>query len=365
MYLTICSYVAVYINNFVNLPLQQQHHEHTTQSGSCKEPSSPRMTSPKNIASKTFNKAKKSCSAFLIGAGSPVSHSAVSARRSLDRPSTKPLDGVLKDLSWMNIFMNDRKIPVYEVMLDSQHTKQNKSNLLKAFENFFNQKGIKRFVIYYSGHGCNGKLNTNKGDWCFETSGEGEPKIIFIGLNDILELWDQMTTQCGAGSCTFKDRYLLFIIADSCFSGIWVEEIKKRPRKKTPSGESYRDVHMIASCLPNETSTYSIAYGGDFTRRYITADSSKHNLRDTTAHLAKLAVQSVIQGATFPLYMPVKGLANYYNSTSHGHTPIATNEKEEYRMLLMKYDGKILPIGKGLGIASGWSWMLSGQIFHN
>ena len=61
--------------------------------------------------------------------------------------------------------------------------------------------------------------------------------------------------------------------------------------------------------------------------------------------------------------MPIKGLANYYNSTSHRHMPIATNEKE-YRMLLMKYAGEILPTGRGLGIASEWSWMLSGQIFH-
>ena len=301
----------------------------------------------------------------MIGAGAHVSHPAVIPRRSLDRPSTKPLDGVLKDLSWMNTFMNNRQIPVYEVMVGSQHTKQNKSIILKAFENFLNQKGIKRFVIYYSGHGSNGESNTNKGDWCFETIDGSESKIIFIGVNDILELWDQMTTQCDAGSCTLKERYLLFIIADSCYSGSWVEEIKKRHHKKTPSGEIYHDVHMIASCLPNETSTYSIAYGGDFTRRYITADSSKHNLRDTAAHLAKLTVQSIIQGVTFPLYMPIKGFANYYSSTSHGHMPIATNEKEEYRPLLMKFDGEILPIGRGLGIASGWSWMLSGQIFHN
>ena len=31
----------------------------------------------------------------------------------------------------------------------------------------------------------------------------------------------------------------------------------------------------------------------------------------------------------------------------------------------MKYDGDILPIGRGLAIGSGWSWMSSGQIFHN
>ena len=122
---------------------------------------------------------------------------------------------------------------------------------------------------------------------------------------------------------------------------------------------------MIASCQSHEICYYTVANGGDFTRRYITADSSKHNLEDTVAHITKLASQSVIQGVTFPIYMPLKGLANYYRTTSHKHTPVATNEQERYRIFLMKYDGEILPIGRGLGIASGWSWMLSGHLFHN
>ena len=311
-------------------------------------------------------KPQRKCSALLIGTGACVKHDTAIPRQPLDKQSTIPLDGILKDLSWMNIFLNDRNIPVYEVMLGNRHGKQDKDDILRAFKNFFSQQSIRRFVIYYSGHGSNGTCNTNKGDWCFETNDGSEAKIIYIGLSDILNLWDEMRTQCGADSCKWKDRYLLFIIADSCYSGSWVEEIKaKRPCKTAPSGDKCCDVHMIASCQSQELCYYSINYGGDFTRRYITADSSKHNLKDTATHLAKLAVQSVVQGVTFPLYMPLKGLANYYNATSHLHTPVATNEREEYRALLMKYDGEVLPIGRGLAIASGWSWMLSGQIFHN
>ena len=314
-------------------------------------------------------KSSSQCSAFLIGAnirGEQVSGNAAIPREPLDKTSKKPLDGVLKDLRWMNIFMNDRRIPIFEVLLNNRHMKQDKSDILGAFKMFFNQNGIKRYVIYYSGHGSDGGFNSNKGDWCFETSSEGESRVIYIGLKDILGLWDEMRTKCHSDSCELKDRYLLFIIADSCFSGSWVEEIKaNRMYIKAPSGERYRDVHMIASCRSNEICYYTIANGGDFTRRYITADTSKHNLRPTAAHIAKLAGQSVIQGVTFPLYMPIKGLSNYVRTKSHKHTPVATNEKEEYRILLMKYDGEKLPIGKGMGIASGWSWMLSGQIFHN
>ena len=314
--------------------------------------------------SSTFRPHKKS-SAFLLGSACSTDKTVIQ-RRQLDKYSRTPLDGVLKDLCWMNIFMNDRDIRVYEVLLGNRHAKQSKEDILRAFKEFFCQQGIRRFVIYYSGPGSEGRSNSNinKGDWCFETSDEKE--ITYIGLKDILELWDEMRSQCDADLCELKDRYLLFIIADSCFSGSWVEEIKaKRPCKETPSGKKYRDVHMIASCRSNETCHYSISYGGDFTRRYITADSSKHNLRDTATHLIKLTAQSLFQGVTFPLYMPIKGFANYYNSTSHLHTPVATNEKVQYRVLLMKYDGEILPIGRGLGLASGWSWMLSGQIFHN
>ena len=78
--------------------------------------------------------------------------------------------------------------------------------------------------------------------------------------------------------------------------------------KTAPSGETYCDVHMIASCQSSETCCYTVAHGGDFTNQYIIADSSKHNLVDTTAHLAKLTVQSIVQGATFPSLHANKGI---------------------------------------------------------
>ena len=310
------------------------------------------------------------CSAFLIGGnvtpGERIPGNAAVPRQPLDKSSKRSSDGVLKDLNSMEDFMIDRKIPVFAKMLGSRLVKQDKSIILGAFKNFLTQKDVKRFVIYYSGHGSDGKFNTNKGDWCFETSDGSESKIIYIGLKDILELWDEMRSHYGSDSYEFANRDLLFIIADSCFSGGWVEEIKaKRVHKTAPSGENYRDVHMIASCQSNEVCYYTAAYGGDFTRRYITADSSKHNLTPTASHVVKLAGQSVVQGVTFPLYMPIKGLFNLYNSSSHKHTPVATNDTSDYKVMLMQYVGEILPIGKGLHISAGWSWMLSGQIFHN
>ena len=312
-----------------------------------------------NMAEKCYS------SAFIIGANVTDEKKNASVARSPSDYSKEPLGGVLTDIKLMQEFMSNREILVFEVMLSNQHAKQEKSDILRTFKNFLFQKNTRRFVIYYSGHGSNGNFETKKGDWCFETNDESGSRIIYIGLKDILDLWDEMRTECGSDSYELKDRDLLFIIADCCYSGSWVEEVKERPYKVSPSGEKYRDVHMIASCKADEICYYTDAKGGDFTDRYINADSSKHNLVDTAAHIAKLTAQSVIQGVTFPLYMPIKGLVNVFAVKSHKHTPVATNDSEEYRYLLMKYDGEVLPIGKGLGIASGWSWMLRGQILHN
>ena len=95
------------------------------------------------------------------------------------------------------------------------------------------------------------------------------------------------------------------------------------------------------------------------------SDSSTHNLKDTVEHVVKLSVQSVLQVALFPIYMPIKGMFNFYNAHKHSFTPVATNDESVYRIWLMKHDGIKLPIGKGLGLNSGWSWMLSGQVFQN
>ena len=311
---------------------------------------------------------EKNCSALLIGCNitnEKIPNSAAVSRKPSDKSSKSPEDGVLKDLKLMKDFMNDRKIPVFDFTIPNRHVRQSKSDMVEVFKKFFYQKGTRRFVIYYSGHGSSGELSTSKGDWCFETTEESESKVIYIGLKDILKLWDEMRDHFSSDAYELDDIDLLFIIADSCYSGGWVDEIKERSYKTTPSGEKYRDVHMIASCQAHEACYYTVTYGGEFTCRYITADSSKHNVENTKSHIATLTGQSVVQAVTFPLYMPLKGLSNYFRATTHKHTPVATNEKEKYRVLLMKYDGEILPIGRGLGIASGWSWMLQGQIFHN
>ena len=275
------------------------------------------------------------------------------------------LAGVSIDHHKITSFLQEnREIPIFETVLGQRHVRQTKKDIIELFNRFIFQKKISRFVIYYSGHGGDDSYGTNYGDWCFEEN-EATGKSICISLQDILEVWDEMRVKFGSDSFNHEARDLLFIIADCCHSGGWVNELKRRPYKYDPDGKRYRDVHMIASCGKYETCTDS-KIGGTFTDHYIHSDSSTHNLKDTVEHVAKLSFQSVFQMLTFPLYMPIKGIANVYNANfKHNFTPVATNDESEYRVLLMKHDGIKLPIGRGLGLNSGWSWMLSGQVFHN
>ena len=142
----------------------------------------------------------------------------------------------------MNTFMSDRRIPVFDVILGQHQTKQSKEDFLKTVEKFFKQKYVRRLVIYYTGHGSNGTFETNPGDWCFEKNDADKDSaggLVYVGLDDILSLWDQMREQSGSDSFEYEERDILCIIADSCYSGGWVDAIKsKRELKSDPNGKN-------------------------------------------------------------------------------------------------------------------------------
>lgn len=304
-----------------------------------------------------------SCSALILLSNIKRGEAVRGFSKKLNTESN--LQGIPIDHHKIASFLQEnRKIPIFETVLGQRYVRQTKEDIMELLERFIFQKSISRFVIYYSGHGGAGSYGTNYGDWCFEEN-VSTGTSIRISLQDILTVWDNMRAKFKSDSFSYESRDLLFIIADCCHSGGWVHKLRSRPHKYDSNGRRYRDVHMIASCGQYEKCSDS-NIGGIFTDHYIHSDSSTHNLNDTVEHIAKLTAQSVFQALTFPLYMPIKGLANLYNANfKHDFTPVATNDESEYRVLLMKHDGIKLPIGRGLGLNSGWSWMLSGQIFHN
>ena len=88
-------------------------------------------------------------SVLLIGtniSGKKIRECAAVSRRS-KVTKISHLDGVLKDLSQMNAFMNDRHIPVFDVILGQHQTKQNKEDLMNMIERFFKRENVRRFVI--------------------------------------------------------------------------------------------------------------------------------------------------------------------------------------------------------------------------
>ena len=146
-----------------------------------------------------------------------------------------------------SFLQEDHKIPIFETVLGQRHVRQTKEDITNLFEKFIFQENVSRFVIYCSGHGGAGSCGTNYGDWCFEKN-EPTGTEIRIGLQDILTVWDNMRAKFKSDSFSYEERDLLFIIADCCCSGGWVDELRSRPHKIDPNGISYRDVHMIASC---------------------------------------------------------------------------------------------------------------------
>eukprot|EP01084_Bolivina_argentea_P274500 467908_1 len=155
--------------------------------------------------------------------------------------SNNNLSGTCIDVcNVLQYFNKSGAIKTIKAFNDPDPTTTTKINVLKAIKKLFNQYHRKVFVIYYSGHGY-----SDGGKWCFH----GDQ---FISLNDILSLFD---TRIKSNIHTQQ----LIIIADSCYSGKWVQILKQLKRN---------DIAMQAACKPTESSADSIK-GGVFTIAFL------------------------------------------------------------------------------------------------
>lgn len=102
------------------------------------------------------------------------------------------------------------------------------------------------YVLYYAGHG-------SKTDGSFEME-RGQ----VVTLDAILNAWEQ--------SAPYKANVSkLLIVADSCFSGKLVEELRKRAiQRVTRMTDAARTVAIQASCGPNE-----VAWDGHYIPAYL------------------------------------------------------------------------------------------------
>jgi len=120
---------------------------------------------------------------------------------------------------------------------------------MELFEKFIFQNTISRFVIYYSGHGGDDSYGTNH---VCEENVVIKQAYLRISLNGILTIWDNM--RAISDSFSYEKCDLLFIIADCCHSGGWVDdhELQYRPYKYDSNGKRY---HNVTSCGKYETFT--------------------------------------------------------------------------------------------------------------
>ena len=88
--------------------------------------------------------------------------------------------------------------------------------------------------IYYTGHG-----EKHTGNWCFADG--------IISLKEVIDAVESVNSGC-----------TIYIIADCCYSGDWVVELKQY------KGKYKRDIYVDAACLPG-TVAWDTPNGGMFT----------------------------------------------------------------------------------------------------
>ena len=240
-------------------------------------------------------------SALLIGSCFKIGlDSRAVARRSRDGRDGGTLIGVKSDMNNMKGMFKEAGIDVHKEWLhdEKRAVSESKEALMAELTEFFSQKDKSNFVLYYTGHGA------PKGNWVLNsTESDGNDKDELISLKEIINLWDAATKTCNR----------LVIIADSCHSGAWVDELNKMERK---------DIAMNASCQAEKTCG-DTPEGGRFTMNYIVGcegffAGSRKWLQVTTF----LVANSFLLGIPF--------LAKYgHYSRKYRYQPVCTDTESE------------------------------------
>jgi len=155
-----------------------------------------------------------------------------------DAPRAVALRGPIHDLGKVQDAFQARGIHVVDELYSLSYF--NSPNLyLERLGNFFS-KDSTRHVLYYTGHG---EMAT--GDWCLAEKG------IRLRLENVLDLW----VISGASK-----KSVLFLIADCCFSGCWIDRLKVM--------DLPYDVVIQTSSKNNQTSK-DIGDGSHFTKGWL------------------------------------------------------------------------------------------------
>ena len=179
------------------------------------------------------------------------------------------LQGVLNDAEKIRAYLLQHKFKdkktgkVYQVKVKDawvQRSAEGGKEMCRAIQDFF-ECDYNVFILYYTGHGAR-----QTGNWSIYK--EDKAASDFISLDDLLQLWEGRRKACKCCCCPHKCKCgrkktkssHLIIIADSCFSGAWVETLNTYHQ----SG-NFKTVSMVASCRNFQTCG-DTATGDTFTK---------------------------------------------------------------------------------------------------
>jgi len=168
-----------------------------------------------------------------------------------DGPGLNPLGGVIADASAAYaLFLHKLNFDIGGWIVGVEYKQVNKKKAVSAMSKTFASRKHTDVIIYYSGHGLEGKKDDSHGAWCFADE-KGNCEL--IKPKDVFRLWRDANR-----NHPMKNRRL-FIISDSCFSGQWVVEAKRYP-----------NIRVQAACRPDERS-FDSPEGGNFTHNWALA----------------------------------------------------------------------------------------------
>ncbi len=154
------------------------------------------------------------------------------ARKTAASSSEVHLSGVLQDAAVLQPFFHAGGVSVANTLLDKSMTAE---TVLARLTEYFNEDDVQWgvLIVTWSGHGIVGS-----GDWALKDGS--------VSLDDVLRRWDD--------SKLGKQNALLVLLLDSCYSGAWVGEARRR---------RLLNVAVQAACAADETSV-----DGAFTGSY-------------------------------------------------------------------------------------------------
>ena len=167
------------------------------------------------------------------------------------RQNPRNLNGVVQDANRVHRYFTQQQHMIESDMV-VQRPNQGKDDMIFSLQRKLKTQDVDVIFLYYTGHGTE-----ENGDWAIARADE-QDSFDTISLNEVLGTWE-------IGKETRNKNCELIIIADSCYSGAWVEEINRRSNSYDPEERAtVANVSMVASCKANET-CFETEEGGDFT----------------------------------------------------------------------------------------------------